>query len=146
MALELELGLLLFQRNSFWKPHGVWEKAMAKPSKRQASSDEAMSNASSSSEEEEQINEQINEEEDEEELEAVARSAGSDEDEAAQDSDDDASPVENGEEEVQFHSRCLIYDLHCVNFTRISVGFLIFYFFVPSVDCFLLRLDWLGLT
>ncbi|CAK9329010.1 unnamed protein product [Citrullus colocynthis] len=72
---------------------------MAKPSKRQASSDEAMSNGSSSSEEEEQINEQINEEEDEEELEAVARSAGSDEDEAADDSDNDASPVENGEEE-----------------------------------------------
>ncbi|KAG7026292.1 ISWI chromatin-remodeling complex ATPase CHR11 [Cucurbita argyrosperma subsp. argyrosperma] len=72
---------------------------MAKPSKRQVSSDEAMSNGSSSSEEEEQTNEQINEEEDEEELEAVARSAGSDEDEAAEDSDNDASPVENGEEE-----------------------------------------------
>ncbi|XP_038874770.1 ISWI chromatin-remodeling complex ATPase CHR11 isoform X2 [Benincasa hispida] len=72
---------------------------MAKPSKRQASSDEAMSNGSSSSEEEEQTNEQINEEEDEEELEAVARSAGSDEDEAADDSDNDTSPVENGDEE-----------------------------------------------
>ncbi|XP_008458482.2 ISWI chromatin-remodeling complex ATPase CHR11 isoform X2 [Cucumis melo] len=72
---------------------------MAKPSKRQASSDEAMSNGSSSSEEEEQTNDQINEEEDEEELEAVARSAGSDEDEAADDSDNDGSPVENGEEE-----------------------------------------------
>ncbi|KGN47216.2 ISWI chromatin-remodeling complex ATPase CHR11 isoform X2 [Cucumis sativus] len=72
---------------------------MAKPSKRQASSDEAMSNGTSSSEEEEQTNDQINEEEDEEELEAVARSAGSDEDEAADDSDNDGSPVENGEEE-----------------------------------------------
>ncbi|XP_062174930.1 ISWI chromatin-remodeling complex ATPase CHR11 [Alnus glutinosa] len=59
---------------------------MAKPSKRQASSDEALSNSSNSSEEEEQVNEQIEDEEDEEELEAVARSAASDE-------DDDNSPV-----------------------------------------------------
>lgn len=61
---------------------------MAKPSKRQASSDEALSNSSNSSEEEEQVNEQIDDEEDEEELEAVARSAGSDE-------DDDNSPASN---------------------------------------------------
>lgn len=85
---------------------------MAKPSKRQASSDEAMSNGSSSSEEEEQTNEQINEEEDEEELEAVARSAGSDEDEAADDSDNDTSPAENGEEEVNFELCSSIYGIH----------------------------------
>lgn len=119
---------------------------MAKPSKRQASSDEAMSNGSSSSEEEEQTNEQINEEEDEEELEAVARSAGSDEDEAADDSDNDASPVENGEEEVNFEFRFSISVFISVNFTRISVGFLIFNFQfpVPSLDYFIRRLDWVG--
>lgn len=70
---------------------------MAKPSKPQVSSDEALSN----SEEEEQINEQIGEEEDEEEIEAVARSAGSDDDDAAAGnspaSDDDAAADENGD-------------------------------------------------
>ncbi|EEF45493.1 ISWI chromatin-remodeling complex ATPase CHR11 [Ricinus communis] len=55
---------------------------MAKPSKQQLSSDEALSNGSDSSSDE-QVNEQINDEEDEEELEAVARSADSDDDEAA---------------------------------------------------------------
>ncbi|KAF2310993.1 hypothetical protein GH714_018971 [Hevea brasiliensis] len=62
---------------------------MAKPSKQQESSDEALSSGSNSSEEE-QINEQINEE-DEEEIEAVARSADSDDDEAADETGDDVS-------------------------------------------------------
>ena len=58
---------------------------MAKSSKSQASSDEALSNGSNSSEEE-QINDQINEEDDEEELEAVTRtSASDDEDEEGAD-------------------------------------------------------------
>ena len=56
---------------------------MAKPSKQQTSSDEAMSS------DEEPINEQISEEEDEEEIEAVARSADSEEDEAAGDAEGD---------------------------------------------------------
>ncbi|KAJ9154461.1 hypothetical protein P3X46_027791 [Hevea brasiliensis] len=62
---------------------------MAKPSKQQEYSDEALSSGSNSSEEE-QINEQINEE-DEEEIEAVARSADSDDDEAADETGDDIS-------------------------------------------------------
>ncbi|PON80294.1 ISWI family [Parasponia andersonii] len=70
---------------------------MAKPSKMQVSSDEALSNSSS----EEQVNEPSNEEEDEEELEAVARSAGSDDDDAAEGnspvSDDDVAAAENGD-------------------------------------------------
>ncbi|KAF3960746.1 hypothetical protein ACB098_02G039500 [Castanea mollissima] len=84
---------------------------MAKLSKPQVSSDEALSNASnstSSSEEEEQqqqVNEQINDEEDEEELEAVARSAASDEDNspnsdddaAGDDEDEDGNDVSNAE-------------------------------------------------
>ncbi|KAK9992350.1 hypothetical protein SO802_027335 [Lithocarpus litseifolius] len=84
---------------------------MAKLSKPQASSDEALSNASNStseSEEEEQqlqVNEQINDEEDEEELEAVARSAASDEDNspnsddevAGDDEDEDGNDVSNAE-------------------------------------------------
>ncbi|KAF5465530.1 hypothetical protein F2P56_015526 [Juglans regia] len=78
---------------------------MAKPSKPQASSDEALSNGSNSSsseeeEEEEQVNEQVNEEEDEEELEAVARSAGSDEDNSPA-SDDDAVP-EDGDADEEY--------------------------------------------
>ncbi|KAI4317631.1 hypothetical protein L6164_025487 [Bauhinia variegata] len=77
---------------------------MARPSKTQVSSDEALSNASNSSEEE-QVNDQINDEEDEEELEAVARSAGTDDDEAAddnpQDSDEDAAAAGEGDEEEQ---------------------------------------------
>ncbi|KAG6575051.1 hypothetical protein SDJN03_25690, partial [Cucurbita argyrosperma subsp. sororia] len=56
-----------------------------------------MSNGSRSSEEEEPTSEQINEE-----LEAIARSAGSDEDESADDSGNDTLPVENGYEEVNF--------------------------------------------
>ncbi|KAG6731895.1 hypothetical protein I3843_01G143400 [Carya illinoinensis] len=76
---------------------------MAKPSKPQASSDEALSNGSNSSsssseEEEEQVNVQVNEEEDEEELEAVARSAGSDEDNSPA-SDDDAVPEDGDADE-----------------------------------------------
>ncbi|XP_059450041.1 ISWI chromatin-remodeling complex ATPase CHR11 isoform X2 [Corylus avellana] len=81
---------------------------MAKPSKRQASSDEALSNSSNSSSSEEQVIEQIEDEEDEEELEAVARSAGSDEDDdnspASQDAaadgdeeDEDGNNVSNAE-------------------------------------------------
>ncbi|PON88268.1 ISWI family [Trema orientale] len=70
---------------------------MAKPSKTQVSSDEALSNSS----EEEQLNEPSNEEEDEEELEAVARSAGSDDDDAAEGnspvSDDGVAAAENGD-------------------------------------------------
>ncbi|XP_004486049.1 ISWI chromatin-remodeling complex ATPase CHR11 [Cicer arietinum] len=77
---------------------------MAKPSKPQASSDEAFSNSSSSSEEE-QVNEQINEKEDEEELEAVARPASSDDDEVAgdnpPDSDDDPAAAEDGDDDEQ---------------------------------------------
>ncbi|KAK7303148.1 hypothetical protein RJT34_14049 [Clitoria ternatea] len=61
---------------------------MARPSKPQLSSDEALSNASTSSDEEEDhLNQHINqeEEEDQEELEAVARSASSDDDDDAAD-------------------------------------------------------------
>jgi SWI/SNF-related matrix-associated actin-dependent regulator of chromatin subfamily A member 5 len=77
---------------------------MAKPSKPQASSDEALSNSSSSSEEE-QVNDQINEEEDEEELEAVARAVSSDDDDEVvgdnpPDSDEDAA-AEDGDEDEQ---------------------------------------------
>lgn len=62
---------------------------MAKSSKRQASSDDALSNGSNSSEEE-RIDDQINgEEEDEEEIEAVARPAD------ASDEDEDAALDEN---------------------------------------------------
>lgn len=74
---------------------------MAKPSsKPQASSDEALSNSSNSSSslEDEQVNVQLNEEEDEEELEAVARSAGSDEDNSPA-SDDDAVPEDGDADE-----------------------------------------------
>ncbi|KAH7513288.1 ISWI chromatin-remodeling complex ATPase CHR11 [Ziziphus jujuba] len=78
---------------------------MAKPSKPQASSDEAMSNDSNSSEEE-QVNDQINEEEDDEELEAVARSASDDDDEEAATgtgdspaSDEDVADADNGADE-----------------------------------------------
>lgn len=80
---------------------------MARPSKPQVSSDEALSNASTSSEEEEQVNEQINEEEDDEELEAVARSASSDDDEEEvavdnpPDSDEDPAAAEDGEDDEQ---------------------------------------------
>ncbi|KAL1347364.1 hypothetical protein HN51_023459 [Arachis hypogaea] len=72
---------------------------MARPSKPQVSSDEAISSGSSS-EEEEQVNQQINEE-DEEELEAVARQASSDDDddEAGNDNshDDDEDPAAAGD-------------------------------------------------
>ncbi|KAH8495086.1 hypothetical protein Peur_056153 [Populus x canadensis] len=67
---------------------------MAKPSKQQTSSDEAMSS------EEEPINEQVSEEEDEEEIEAVARSADSDEDEAAGDAEGDDVEGDEADEEV----------------------------------------------
>ncbi|KAI9386423.1 hypothetical protein POPTR_010G021400v4 [Populus trichocarpa] len=67
---------------------------MAKPSKQQTSSDEAMSS------EEEPINEQVSEEEDEEEIEAVARSADSDEDEAAGDAEGDDGEGDEADEEV----------------------------------------------
>ncbi|MED6190157.1 hypothetical protein PIB30_102930 [Stylosanthes scabra] len=90
---------------------------MARPSKPQVSSDEALSNGSSS-EEEEQVNQQINEEEDEEELEAVARQASSDEDdddEAGNDNPhdydedpaaaDDADEDEQGEDTVDLGKR-----------------------------------------
>ncbi|XP_052111349.1 ISWI chromatin-remodeling complex ATPase CHR11 isoform X1 [Arachis duranensis] len=73
--------------------------SMARPSKPQVSSDEAISSGSSS-EEEEQVNQQINEE-DEEELEAVARQASSDDDddEAGNDNshDDDEDPAAAGD-------------------------------------------------
>uniref|UniRef100_A0A2N9GWX1 Chromatin-remodeling complex ATPase n=2 Tax=Fagaceae TaxID=3503 RepID=A0A2N9GWX1_FAGSY len=71
---------------------------MAKLSKPQVSSDEALSNGSnsaSSSEEEEQVNEQINEVDDDEEIEAVARSAGSDEDNSPGSDDEDAGDEED---------------------------------------------------
>ncbi|KAF8401535.1 hypothetical protein HHK36_012477 [Tetracentron sinense] len=77
---------------------------MAKPSNYDASSEEAPSNGSISSEEE-QKNEEINEEEDEEELEAVARTTGSDDDEAgtestpSTDDDVDAGDAKSDEEE-----------------------------------------------
>ncbi|XP_061974276.1 ISWI chromatin-remodeling complex ATPase CHR11 isoform X1 [Populus nigra] len=67
---------------------------MAKPSKQQTSSDEAMSS------EEEPINEQVSEEEDEEEIEAVARSADSDEDEAAGYAEGDDGEGDEADEEV----------------------------------------------
>jgi SWI/SNF-related matrix-associated actin-dependent regulator of chromatin subfamily A member 5 len=71
---------------------------MARASKREVSSDEAYS-----SEEEEQVNDQANVEEDDDELEAVARSAGSDEEDVAPDeapvSDDEVVPVEDDAEE-----------------------------------------------
>ncbi|CBI26103.3 hypothetical protein VitviT2T_006364 [Vitis vinifera] len=81
---------------------------MAKPSKSQVSSDEALSNGSNSSEEE-QLNDQINDEEDEEELEAVTRTAVSeDEDEEAADGgnspateDDAAGDSSDGEEDEE---------------------------------------------
>ncbi|QCD77009.1 ISWI chromatin-remodeling complex ATPase CHR11 isoform X1 [Vigna unguiculata] len=80
---------------------------MARPSKPNSSSDEALSNASSSSEEKELVNEQINEEEDEEELEAVARSASSDDDDdegaAGNPPDSDEDPAgddDQGEDNV----------------------------------------------
>ncbi|OWM74109.1 hypothetical protein CDL15_Pgr008420 [Punica granatum] len=67
---------------------------MARPSKRQSSSDEAMSDGSNPSDEE-QVNEEqeqaADEEVDEEELEAVARSASS-----AEDEDDPAAAIEDG--------------------------------------------------
>ncbi|XP_021904900.1 ISWI chromatin-remodeling complex ATPase CHR11 isoform X1 [Carica papaya] len=69
---------------------------MARSSKQQVSSDEAISNGSDSSEEE-RLNDQVNEE-DEEELEAVARSAGSDEDNSPA-SDDEAARDEDADEE-----------------------------------------------
>ncbi|XP_021807760.1 ISWI chromatin-remodeling complex ATPase CHR11 [Prunus avium] len=74
---------------------------MARASKPQVSSDEALSNGSNSSDEE-PINDQ-EEEVDEEELEAVARSADSDDDEAAAGdaypgSDDDVAADENGDD------------------------------------------------
>lgn len=67
---------------------------MAKHSRQQTSSDEAMSS------EEEPINEQFNEEEDEEELEAVARSADSDDDEAAGDAEGDGGQGNEADEVV----------------------------------------------
>ncbi|KAF8392550.1 hypothetical protein HHK36_022895 [Tetracentron sinense] len=78
---------------------------MAKPSKSDVSSDEDPSNDSISSEEE-QKNEEIIEEEDEEELEAVARTAGSDDNESGEDNppatDDDANgDAESDDEEEQ---------------------------------------------
>lgn len=71
---------------------------MARPSKPRDSSDEAMSNGSTSSEDE-QINDQINED-DEEELEAVARSAGSDEDNSPVSDDEAVAEAEDGEEVI----------------------------------------------
>ncbi|GLT41997.1 hypothetical protein SLA2020_160210 [Shorea laevis] len=66
---------------------------MARSSKRQVSSDEALSDGSNSSEEE-PVNDQINaEEEDEEEIEAVARSADEDDDD-----DEDAIPDDNADQ------------------------------------------------
>ncbi|KAF9673367.1 hypothetical protein SADUNF_Sadunf10G0016600 [Salix dunnii] len=66
---------------------------MAKHSRQQTSSDEAMSS------EEEPINEQFNDEEDEEELEAVARSADSDDDEPAGDAEGDGGQSNEADEE-----------------------------------------------
>ncbi|GKU85532.1 hypothetical protein SLEP1_g198 [Rubroshorea leprosula] len=66
---------------------------MARSSKRQVSSDEALSDGSNSSEEE-PVNDQINaDEEDEEEIEAVARSADEDDDD-----DEDAVPDDNADQ------------------------------------------------
>ncbi|KAF8404308.1 hypothetical protein HHK36_009191 [Tetracentron sinense] len=78
---------------------------MAKPSTSDVSSDEDPSNDSISSEEE-QKNEEIIKEEDEEELEAVARMAGSDDNESGEDNppatDDDANgDAESDDEEEQ---------------------------------------------
>lgn len=73
---------------------------MARPSKREVSSDDAYS-----SEEEAQVNDQVNvEEDDDEELEAVARSANSDIEDVAPDeapvSDDEVVPAEDDADEV----------------------------------------------
>ena len=99
---------------------------MAKPSKSQASSDEALSNGSNSSEEE-QLNDQINDEEDEEELEAVTRTAVSeDEDEEAADGgnspateDDAAGDSSDGEEDeevdLQLRSFCPVLHVSLVS-------------------------------
>ncbi|KAH7573618.1 hypothetical protein JRO89_XS03G0181300 [Xanthoceras sorbifolium] len=70
---------------------------MAKPSKPQESSSDALSDGSSSSEDE-QINDQINED-DEEELEAVARSAASDEDNSPASDDEGAAAAEGDDAE-----------------------------------------------
>ncbi|KAJ9181959.1 hypothetical protein P3X46_006002 [Hevea brasiliensis] len=72
---------------------------MARLSNQQESSDDALSSGSNSSDEE-QINEQINEAEDEEELEAVARTADSDDDEAADGTGDDVNGDTDDVEEV----------------------------------------------
>lgn len=89
---------------------------MAKPLKQEASSDEALSSGSSSSDEE-QINEQINEEEDEEELEAVARSADSDDDEAADGTGDDVNADADDVDEVII----LDYGLLLVHFVSVII-------------------------
>ncbi|XP_062108575.1 ISWI chromatin-remodeling complex ATPase CHR11 [Humulus lupulus] len=74
---------------------------MAKLSKPQLSSDEALSSNSSS----EELNQSNGEEEDEEEIEAVARSAASDDDEPAlansPGSDDDEAAAENGDDDEE---------------------------------------------
>ncbi|KAJ9700103.1 hypothetical protein PVL29_005773 [Vitis rotundifolia] len=108
---------------------------MAKPSKSQASSDEALSNGSNSSEDE-QLNDQINDEEDEEELEAVTRTAASeDEDEEVADGgnspateDDAAGDSSDGEEdeEVDLQLRFFL-----TRFTRVS-GFCLLDLFVVA--------------
>ena len=118
---------------------------MAKLSKPQASSDEALSNASNStseSEEEEQqqqVNEQINDEEDEEEIEAVARSAASDE---------DNSPNSDDEDEVRILRLCPRWRTLCVcvcvfdwlDLKAVWLGFLV-EFVALGFDC-----SWANLT
>ncbi|KAJ9181960.1 hypothetical protein P3X46_006002 [Hevea brasiliensis] len=77
---------------------------MARLSNQQESSDDALSSGSNSSDEE-QINEQINEAEDEEELEAVARTADSDDDEAADGTGDDVNgDTDDAEDEEELEA------------------------------------------
>lgn len=76
-------------------------KPMAKPSRQQASSDEALSNGS---DEDQQQQEQQIDEEDEEELEAVARSASSADDD---DATEDAGADVGGDEVLRPFSLCL---------------------------------------
>ncbi|KAF8398466.1 hypothetical protein HHK36_017394 [Tetracentron sinense] len=89
---------------------------MAKPSTSDVSSDEDPSNDSISSEEE-QKNEEIIKEEDEEELEAVARMAGSDDNESGEDNppatDDDANgDAESDDEEEQVGLGLLVFRIN----------------------------------
>lgn len=126
---------------------------MARPSKPQVSSDEAMSSASNSSEDE-HVNEQINDEEDEEELEAVARSASSDDDESADDdvpdSDEDAAAAGDIDEEEQV--KFVVYSLGLFSVVHSScyLGllcdkvWLVVYYLIRFFNCMVIDPEWKG--